>query len=591
MIDLHFSTVFKMQTRTINYKNRHPWMTDALRAQIKLKNVMHSRAIALNNKATFENYNRAKNMLKSSLRNAEIQYYSHQLEMHKTDISKSWKILKNIIGKHSCRSKPTMHFNINNESVSNSTDIAESFNNFFVSIGPQLAENISCETNPLTYVNNIERSIVILDVTCEEIKGVIHSLNNSSSGWDEIPTFLVKKCVDSFIEPLTYLVNSSISEGIFPSELKLARVVPIFKSGDPSLITNYRPISVLSFFSKVFEKVMYNHIISFMNKNDVLYDQQFGFRQKHSTQQTIIMLVDKITRYLDAGDIVISVFLDLKKAFDTADHHILLKKLYVYGIRGKVLKWFHSYLFNRSQYVIYDDMQSETHHVKCGVPQGSIMGPLLFIIYMNDICNVSKFLYTILYADDTCVLLNGKDLNNLIQSMNTELDLLSTWLKSNKLFLNTHKTFFQLFHRARIKTNNSVNIIVDKCVLNKVTSIKYLGVIIDHKLNWIEHISYVKNKISKGIGILYKARQFLEKRDLLNLYYSYIYPYLIYCIEIWGCAAKSHMNPLYLTQKKIIRIITFSHYISHTQPLFQDLSILPLEKLVLYRIALIMYKI
>ena len=392
VIDLHFSTVFKIQTRTINYKNRHPWMTDALRAQIKLKNVMHSRAITLNNKTTFENYNRAKNMLKSSLRNAEIQYYSHQLDMHKTDISRSWKILKNSIGKHSCQSKPTMHFNINNESVSNSTDIAESFNNFLVSIGPQLAENISCETNPLTYVNNIERSIVILDVTCEEIKGVIHSLNNSSSGWDEIPTFLVKKCVDSFIEPLTYLVNSSISEGIFPSELKLARVVPIFKSGDPSLITNYRPISVLSFFSKVFEKVMYNHIISFMNKNDVLYDKQFGFRQKHSTQQAIIMLVDKITRSLDGGDIVISVFLDLKKAFDTVDHHILFKKLYAYGIRGKVLKWFHCYLFNRSQYVIYDDMQSETHHVKCGVPQGSIMGPLLFIIYMNDICNVSKFL-------------------------------------------------------------------------------------------------------------------------------------------------------------------------------------------------------
>ena len=179
----------------------------------------------------------------------------------------------------------------------------------------------------MTYVNNIERSIVILDVTCEEIKGVIHSLNNSSSGWDEIPTFLVKKCVDSFIEPLTYFVNSSISEGIFPSELKLARVVPIFKSGDPSLITNYRPISVLRFFSKVFEKVIYNHIISFMNKIDVLYDQKFGFRQKHSTQQAIIMLVDKITRSLDAGDIVISVFLDLKKAFDTVDHHILFKNI------------------------------------------------------------------------------------------------------------------------------------------------------------------------------------------------------------------------------------------------------------------------
>ena len=192
-----------------------------------------------------------------------------------------------------------------------------------VSIGPQLAENVSCETNPLTYVNNIERSIVILDVICEEVKCVIHSLNNSISDWDEIPTFLVKKCVDSFIE-----------------------------------------ISVLSLFSKVFEKVMYYHIISFMNKNDVLYDQQFVFRQKYSTQQTIIMLVDKITKSLDAEDIVVSVFLDLKKAFDTVDHHILLTKFYAYGIRGKVLEWFQSYLFNISQYVIYDDMQYETHHIR-----------------------------------------------------------------------------------------------------------------------------------------------------------------------------------------------------------------------------------
>ena len=273
----------------------------------------------------------------------------------------------------------------------------------------------------MIYVNNIERSIVILDVTCEEVKFVIHSLNNSSSGFDEIPTFLVKQCVDSFIEPLTYLVNSSISEDIFASELKLARVVPIFKSGDHSLITNFS----IKLIFKGLKKVMYNHIIYFINKNYDFYHQQFGFRQKYSTQQAIIMLV-------------ISVFPDLKQAFDAVDHHILLKQLYAYDICGKVLEWFQSYLFNRSQNVIYDDMQSEAHHIKCGVPQRSIIGPLLFIIYMNDICNISKFLYTILYADDTCVLLNGKDLNNLIQSMNTELDLLSTWLKSNKLSLNTH---------------------------------------------------------------------------------------------------------------------------------------------------------
>ena len=180
------------------------------------------------------------------------------------------------------------------------------------------------------------------------------------------------------------------------------------------------------------------------------------------------MLVDKISKSLDAGDIVILCLPLPEKGLWHGGPSYTIKKLYTYGIHGKVLEWFNSYLFDRSQYVIYDDMQSEIHHIKCGMPQGSIMGPLLFIIYMNDICNASKFLYTILYADDTCVLLNRKYLNNFIQSMNTELDLLSTWLKSNNLSLNTHKTFFKLFPRARMKTNNPVNIIVDKCVLNKV---------------------------------------------------------------------------------------------------------------------------
>ena len=192
----------------------------------------------------------------------------------------------------------------------------------------------------MSYVNGIEHSIVITNISCTEVnqvievKQVISSLKNSSAGWDEFPTFVAKKCVDGYIKPLTYLINTSFVEGIFPSELKLARVVPIFKGGDQAQLTNYRPISVLSFFSKVFEKIMYNHLLDFIDLNHIIYDHQYGFRQKHSTQQAIITLVDRITNSLDKGDIVISVFLDLKKAFDTVDHSTLLKKLYAYGIRG-----------------------------------------------------------------------------------------------------------------------------------------------------------------------------------------------------------------------------------------------------------------
>ena len=258
-------------------------------------------------------------------------------------------------------------------------------------------------------------------MTCDQVRNVISSLNNSSAGYDELPPFVAKSCVDGFIEPITYVVNESLRVGICPLELKIAKVVPVFKSGDPSLFTNYRPISVLPFLSKVFEKIVYNCLFDFICDNNILYDYQFGFRPKHSTQQAIITLFDNITKSLDNGNIAISIFIDLKKAFDTVDHRILLRKLYAYGIRGPMLKWIESYLTGRTQYVIFDGEESEVRTVQCGVPQGSILGPLLFILNMNDICNVSDIFFTIMYADDTSLLVNGNDLHSLVASLNNAL--------------------------------------------------------------------------------------------------------------------------------------------------------------------------
>ena len=238
------------------------------------------------------------------------------------------------------------------------------------------------------------------------------------------------------------------------------------------------------------------------------------------------ILVDKITKSQDIGDIVITLLIDLKKAFDTIDHRILLRKLYSYGIRGSMLKWMESYLTDRSQYVVFDGKVSQTRGIKCGVPQGSILGPLLFIISVNDICNVSPMLFKILYADDTCVLISGNHLNDLIDRLNTELISLNNWFKANKLFLNTKKNhFFMIFHRSRIKPNVINKVVIDNHELTQVNSAKYLGVIIDHKLNWIEHISYVKSKMSKGIGIMYKARQFLTKKS-----FAYVVPCLYFSL-------------------------------------------------------------
>ena len=324
IIIYHFNKSFNKQTFTLTYKNRYPWMTNSLRTKIAEKNKLGLKSIKNPDIIELNRlYKRKRNQLISELRNTEIIYYINQLEIHKNDSKKSWKIFKNIIGKDSLSSKRKLKFTINNETVNDSQIIATEFNNFFTSIGPALADKITCSVDPISYVDTIINSIVITYVSYMDVKNTILSLKNSSPGYDEFSAFIAKQCIDYYVVPLAYVINMSLMEGIFPSELKLAKVVPIFKSGEYDKVNNYRPISVLSFFSKIFEKIMYTNVVNFMDKNDTFYKYQFGFRKSHSTQHAIITLVDKITSSLDSSDLIIGVFLDLKKAFDTVNHHIL----------------------------------------------------------------------------------------------------------------------------------------------------------------------------------------------------------------------------------------------------------------------------
>ena len=255
-----------MQSFTTNYRNRHPWMTKALRTQIKIKNAMHTTCFASSTKdiTKFADYNKVKNLLKASLRNTEILYYSNQFNLHTNDLAKSWKVLKTIIGTNSKASINTT-FTISDKLGTDSKEIANGFNHYFISIGLLLASDKRCSVNPMSYFKSIQNSIVIVNISCSEIERVLTSLKNLSAGWDKIPTFVANR----YLKPFTFLNNRSITEGVFPEEMKLVRVVSILKAGDPSQIANYRPISVLTFFSKVFEKIMYNCILKFMDDNNV----------------------------------------------------------------------------------------------------------------------------------------------------------------------------------------------------------------------------------------------------------------------------------------------------------------------------------
>ena len=330
--------------------------------------------------------------------------------------------------------------------------------------------------------------------------------------------------------------------------MKVAKVIPVYKAGEKNVFSNYRPVSLHPQFSKILEKIFNVRLHKFIEKYDILSSSQYGFRSSMSTSMALLELIENITTALDPKKCTIGVFIDLKKAFDTIDHHLLLRKLEAYGIRGMANEWLKSYLHNRLQYVSIEDNNSDLLNVICGVLQGSILGPKLFILYINDLCNISTLLKFILFADDTNIFCSGKDETQLSKTINTELRKLHIWFSVNRLSLNIAKTNYMQFGNYCKKTN--IYIKVDNTILDRVYVTKFLGILIYDKLNWKEHIGMIKSKLSKTIAVIYRAKYLLDKNSLFVLYCSLFLPYISYCCEVWGNTYKTYINGVYILQKR-----------------------------------------
>ena len=429
--------------------------------------------------------------------------------------------------------------------------------------------------------------------TCPmEVKNIlINSKPKLSAGFDEIPLKLLKSS-DNIIMALSHIFNLSLSTGKVISDFKIAKIIPLYKKGDASDINNYRPISLLSNISKILEKIMYRRVISFLNRHNFFFENQFGFRKKCSTSQAISLLINSITNSFNKNEKSLAIFLDLSKAFDTISIEILLKKLDHYGIRGLAYIWFKNYLLNRKQQVVcFGVLSSTINSSTMGFPQGSILGPLLFLIYVNDFNNCLTKSKAVMFADDTTVWTSHKNTSTLFQFMQSEMELIDRWLVFNKLSINIEKTKFMLFSTPNSNVGGKHSLSIRNRQIDQVNSLKFLGVFIHNNLSWSLHMKYLISKLRSCYGVVCKIKSLVNKDSLLLLYHSLINSHLQYCISNWCFGNSTLITKLQQICNKFLRMIFELPYCSNINDIMKQCNILKINQLYKLETASLMFKL
>lgn len=585
-----YCSSFPLKIKYIGVKRLNkPWLTPALLCQIKEKSFIFKRfKLGLVSECVNKSVRNRVNVL---VKKAREKYYKSVFDNCSGNIGKTWNTIRKIISASKSATNVVSGVRVDEVYITRPDDISRAFNSYFSGISAKIDGTIpAVNDSPLHFVHrNVQSSIFLNPVSSVECDLIIKSLKNKKSDINTISVKALKMVSEVVSVHFSDIINKSFRMGTFPDILKRAVVVPVYKKGDSTNVENYRPISLLSVFSKVVEKCMASRLKGFLQEFSILTGDQYGFREGSSTVDALIDYVEFLYECLENKKHAISVFADFSKAFDSVNHCILLEKLESYGIRGVAHSWFASYLMARTQHVKVGSSFSEESVMSSGVPQGSVLGPILYLMYVNELPGVAPNLKTTLFADDTTLTAAGADIVPLMQKINVELGKFVSWTFANRLSLNAVKTNVMLFSN-RVPPDVVSAIVVNGVNLNFSESTKFLGLEVDKKLKFNVHLSTVSDKLSKVVGIMYKLSQYLSQKSLVKLYYSLFYPYVIYCNLIWGETYDVHINTVDMLQKKVIRIITGSGFLAHTEPLFLKAEILKVCDVHRFLLGVYMYK-
>ena len=528
---------------------------------------LYESSLKSGNKDDLERYKHYRSQLQKIKRRAKIDYYNNQCVKFKNDTKRLWHTINNIIKSSSRKTDVIDKIRVNNLVLTDAKEITNAFGQYFSAIGRQVAMKGGNSTKNISeYINKIPRlnkCMFLTPCSKEEISSLIDKLpNKHSSGHDNVDNILLKKLSSMLIEPLCFIFNLSLANGVFPDDMKLADAVPLFKGGNNVLLMNYRPISLLPTISKLLEKIMYNRTYEFLDLNNIFFNSQYGFRKKHLCEHAITELTSEICKGLENGKHTMAIFIDLSKAFDTISHHILYQKLERYGIRGVALDWYKSYLSNRKLRAKCKTASSENYtysdqyNLDIGTPQGSCLGPLIFLIFCNDLYLNLEMCNGILFVDDTTIYKSHSNLNFLRWSITNDLEILIDWFKANHLSLNDNKTVGMLFG----KNPSSVNKLpVGKLGIRFVDTTKFLGVHLDNKMSWKYHLDKLICKIKRNINLLKCGNKFLTVHTKRLIYFAHIQSHISYGLSIWGnMISSSNLNKLQKLQNKCVILINGS---------------------------------